>query len=72
MPADNRTRNGHGTMLMNSLDDMIAAGFDQLSPAALEPVCQAIRSRFGEAVVGILFYGSCLRQGDPLEGVVDL
>ena len=59
-------------MLMNSLDDMIAAGFDQVSPAALEPVCQAIRSRFGEAVVGILFYGSCLRQGDPLEGVVDL
>jgi hypothetical protein len=57
---------------MNSLNDMIASRLEQGPPAALEPVCQAIRHRFGEAVAGILFYGSCLRQGDPLEGVVDL
>ena len=57
---------------MNSLTDMIATQLDQAPPPALEPVCEAIRSRFGDSVAGVLFYGSCLHQGDQLEGVVDL
>lgn len=28
--------------------------------------------RYGDAVVGILYYGSCLRKGDASEGLVDL
>ena len=70
--ADNPSRNGYGKTLINSLEEMIAARLAIKAPVALEPLCQAIRDRFGEAVVGILFYGSCLRQEDPLEGVVDL
>lgn len=57
---------------MNTLADKIAAQLDAVPPPALEPVCEAIHSRFGDAVVGVLFYGSCIHQGDQLEGVVDL
>ena len=31
-----------------------------------------ILARYGEAAQGILFYGSCLRSGDELDGLVDL
>jgi hypothetical protein len=31
-----------------------------------------IQARHGEAMQGILFYGSCLRSGDDLDGLVDL
>jgi len=38
----------------------------------LEVLCQAVQARFGDALEALLFYGSCLRTGDPGEGVVDL
>ena len=31
-----------------------------------------VRARFGDAVAAVMFYGSCLRSGDPGEGLVDL
>jgi hypothetical protein len=39
---------------------------------ALRPLCDALQARFGEALVAVLFYGSCLRNVDPAEGLVDL
>lgn len=33
---------------------------------------QVLRARFGDALSGLLFYGSCLRSGDPTQGLVDL
>jgi hypothetical protein len=33
---------------------------------------QVLRLRFGGALSGLLFYGSCLRRGDPTQGLVDL
>jgi hypothetical protein len=39
---------------------------------ALDALREALQSRHGGAVRGILFYGSCLRSGDLFEGLVDL
>jgi hypothetical protein len=39
---------------------------------AVEKLSHALRERFGDSVCGILFYGSCLRGGDPFDGLVDL
>lgn len=38
---------------------------------ALEPLIERIGSRFGRALVGIIYYGSCLRSGNPYDGLVD-
>ncbi|MBD1586635.1 hypothetical protein [Pseudomonas typographi] len=38
----------------------------------LQVLEQVLRSRFGDALSGLLFYGSCLRNGDPTQGLVDL
>jgi hypothetical protein len=35
-------------------------------------VVERLRERFGPAMRGVLFYGSCLRRGDDHEGVLDL
>jgi hypothetical protein len=42
-----------------------------VSPA-IRALIDEILLRHGEAVQGILFYGSCLRSGDDLDGLVDL
>jgi hypothetical protein len=41
------------------------------SPALLE-LRDAVLSRHGDSVQAILYYGSCLRGGDPFDGLVDL
>jgi hypothetical protein len=41
-------------------------------PDGAKALARAIRSRHGDAVRGVLFYGSCLRRGDDREGVLDL
>ncbi len=38
----------------------------------LQALSTAMRERFGAAVAGVLYYGSCLRGGDPRDGLVDL
>ncbi|TCK19072.1 hypothetical protein DFR30_2366 [Thiogranum longum] len=39
---------------------------------ALQTLIDALRRRYGENLVAVLFYGSCLRSGDPYDGLVDL
>ncbi len=39
---------------------------------ALQTLVDALRKRYGENLVAVLFYGSCLRSGDPYDGLVDL
>ena len=39
---------------------------------AVSVLIDEIRARHGEAARGVLFYGSCLRSGDDLDGLVDL
>ncbi|MCU0936930.1 MAG: hypothetical protein MUF66_12935 [Gammaproteobacteria bacterium] len=38
----------------------------------LTALAEAVRRRHGDALLGILFYGSCLRSGNPRDGLVDL
>lgn len=39
---------------------------------AVNALVESIRALFGESLVGVLFYGSCRREVDPQEGLVDL
>jgi hypothetical protein len=38
----------------------------------LQILCDQVRARFGDTLAAVLFYGSCLRSGDPTDGLVDL
>lgn len=37
----------------------------------LEPLIQAIRDRFGASLLAVVYYGACLRDGDPYAGLID-
>ncbi len=52
------------------LAQRIAAELDRPPPDGVEGFCEAVRTRHGEAVAAVLFYGSCLRK-NTLEGVLD-
>lgn len=49
----------------------IAAELAQPVPAGADALVARLRERFGPALRGVLFYGSCLRRGE-LEGLLDL
>lgn len=55
----------------NPLLHCVAAQAARPMPAALEAVVEALRLRFADSLQGVLFYGSCLRSGDLLDGLVD-
>jgi hypothetical protein len=54
----------------------IAAGLteelDRGAPGQVVAVCDEVLRRHGNAVTGLLFYGSCLRKQRPDEGVIDV
>ena len=39
---------------------------------ALGGLVDSLREKYGDCVAAVLFYGSCLRSGDPYDGLVDL
>jgi hypothetical protein len=39
---------------------------------ALGRLIESLREKYGDCVSAVLFYGSCLRSGDPYDGLVDL
>jgi hypothetical protein len=45
---------------------------DRSASSSVRLLIDEILVRHGEAVQAILFYGSCLRTGDDLDGLVDL
>ncbi|TWI56719.1 hypothetical protein IQ22_01171 [Pseudomonas duriflava] len=55
-----------------ALLDAVAWQATQPVRSELHVLCETVRARFGEAVIAVLFYGSCLRSGNPSEGIVDL
>ncbi len=59
-------------MTAPSLEQLISRQISADSPEAVERLGVVLRQRYGDSVDAILYYGSCLRQGDALEGVVDL
>lgn len=55
-----------------TLQSLIAEQSARPVTAALDPLICRVHQRFGDSVQAVLFYGSCLRDGDPGEGLVDL
>jgi hypothetical protein len=54
------------------LINAIGRNSDRTSSPAVLALIDEILARHGEAAQAILFYGSCLRSGDDLDGLVDL
>ncbi len=54
------------------LINIVGKALARAAPSALDAVCDDVAARFGPAVLAVLYYGSCLRSGNPLEGVVDV
>jgi hypothetical protein len=56
--------------------DLLAGTLSELTPAPQHPalghLVESLRQRHADCVQSILFYGSCLRSGDPFDGLVDL
>jgi hypothetical protein len=54
----------------------LAATLTGLTPALRQPalghLVESLLARHGSCVAGVLFYGSCLRNADPFDGLVDL
>lgn len=57
---------------MDPLQQTIRSRLLRTAPAAVTALAGEMCRQYGAAVQGVVFYGSCLRQGDALEGVVDL
>lgn len=51
---------------------LVAARSVAAPTPGVESLCDGLRARFGSALQGILFYGSCLRERQESEGLVDL
>lgn len=49
----------------------IAGPCESRQASALGPLLDAVRTRFGASLIGVIYYGSCLRSGDPFDGLVD-
>ena len=58
--------------LQESLLRVIGEDSDAPVPAAITTVAEAARQRHGQAIVAVLFYGSCLRRRGDEGGIVDL
>lgn len=54
------------------LIDLIAAQSNHSPAPGLLALRDRLLQRYGKALQGILYYGSCLRSGDPFDGLVDL
>jgi hypothetical protein len=58
--------------LPTTLVELVAAENAMVARPAIVAVAEAARRRHGPGIAAVLFYGSCLRGGDDVEGVVDL
>ncbi len=63
-------------MQQNSHQQALSDTIRALSPTAGHPalvhITDTLHRQYGTNLVAVLFYGSCLRGGDPYEGLVDL
>jgi predicted nucleotidyltransferase len=58
--------------LPTALVELIAAENAMAARPSILAVADAARRRHGPGIAAVLFYGSCLRGGDDVEGIVDL
>ncbi len=57
---------------MGTPEQIIRERLTQGAPPPIESMTGEFRRQFGDAVSAVVFYGSCLRKGDPTDGIVDL
>jgi len=57
---------------MGTPEQIIRERLTQAAPPPIEAMAGEMRRQFGDAVSAVVFYGSCLRKGDPTDGIVDL
>ena len=57
---------------MTSLTDVMTADLARPPPTGLAPLLAALQSRYGEALQAIVLYGSCRRDKEIHDGLVDL
>ncbi len=58
---------------MNQLTDFMHDSLGSApTPAGLTPLLEKLVERFGQALTGVVLYGSCRRKADVTEGLVDL
>jgi hypothetical protein len=60
------------SVISEKLVQLIREKAAQPAAGAVQALADRIRTTYGDAVRGILFYGSCLRSGDDRGGMVDL
>jgi hypothetical protein len=60
------------TPVPNELVDLVSEMTASPDHPALIHLVDRLKSRHGDCVAAILMYGSCLRSGDPYDGLVDL
>ena len=58
--------------LPTALVELIAAENAMAAGPSILAVAEAARRRHGPGIAAVLFYGSCLRGGDDVDGIVDL
>jgi hypothetical protein len=58
--------------LADPLIPVIREQLFQPVPGPVAALGEVVAERFGDAMSAVLFYGSCLRKDDPLDGLVDL
>ena len=57
---------------MSALTALMLEDLDGPAPQGLRPLLQPLEARFGEALLGVILYGSCRRRDQVDEGLVDL
>ena len=57
---------------MRNFPELLLEETRRPAPAAVHALVDALRSKFDETLVAVLFYGSCRRDADPYEGLIDL
>ncbi len=60
------------TPVSDRLHDIIRETIFQPVPDAVAVLGESMRERFGTSLLAVIFYGSCLRSGNPRDGLVDL
>jgi len=56
---------------MNGLQAFISAEWLRSVPHEVETAAEAIASKYGDSVEGVIFYGSCLRTGEIIDKILD-
>lgn len=58
--------------MSDRLHDIIRETIFQPVPDAVAVLGESMQERFGTSLLAVMFYGSCLRSGNPRDGLVDL